>query len=499
MATLPRSAISRTLHHTSSLCSVCKNGIEAEVVATMLDEVWMLKQCPTHGAQDVRISTDADWYTETRAIGAIDHRPSGAAPVHHGCPFDCGPCESHTQKVRLPVVTITSACNLDCPICYVHNKNDGAYHMSTAEFEQILDHLLETSKGDLDLINFTGGEPTMHPDFESFLEICARRGVHRVAICTNGIKLARDEALVQRLAGLNARIALSYDSFEEEADVLLQGARLLGVKARCLDLLEQYDLDTTLIPVMTKGVNDHEIGRMIELLIERPMIRHLEVHTMTYTGQGGVNFPRTGRISMAEVLDRIEETTDGFLRRADFVPSPCAHPLCYQIAYLLVDPDGGRPVPFTRFMPRETLYACLSDHLYLEPGPKLEAALLEAIDRLWADGSEEAERTLAILKRLLRLMFPAEGPLPHEEALRVGERACKAIYLHAHMDEETFDTERVAQCCDSSCTADGRTVPVCAYNVLYRDKEDKFMSTPLQWNERSGGRISFAPEAFDDR
>src|SRR5215467_9495917 len=104
------------LHETTSLCRECKNAVPARVVARGA-EVWMEKSCVEHGA----------------------------------------------QKVRLPVVTITSACNLDCPICYVHNKNEGAFHMSRDEFAQVLGHLV--ADGSVELVNFTGGEPTLHPHF----------------------------------------------------------------------------------------------------------------------------------------------------------------------------------------------------------------------------------------------------------------------------------------------------------------------------------------------
>jgi uncharacterized radical SAM superfamily Fe-S cluster-containing enzyme len=196
---------------------------------------------------------------------------------------------------------------------------------------------------------------------------------------------------------------------------------------------------------------------------------------------------------MYEVLERIEATTGGLLRPDDYVPSPCAHPLCYQIAYLLCDPQGGPAIPFTRFMPKEALYDALSDRLYLEPTPKLEEAMREAIDRLWAFEGESAEgqRMLRLLRGLLTDLFPGGGVLAQREALRVAERAVKAIYVHSHMDEETFDTERAAECCDSNCYADGSTIPVCNYNVLYREKEAAFVSRPAEWNERSGGQRNF--------
>jgi uncharacterized radical SAM superfamily Fe-S cluster-containing enzyme len=476
------------LHETTSLCLVCKNAVPAVVVARG-GEVFMEKTCPAHGFQEARLSNSAEWYERTRRIAPVDapprHRPREIAL---GCPFDCGACEAHRQKVRLPVITITSACNLDCPICYVHNKNDDAWHMGEEELRRTLSHLKDELGDDLDLLNFTGGEPTLHPHFEDFLRIASEAGVHRVAICTNGVKLARDEALVRRLAELKARVAISFDSFEAEADELLQGLPLLETKTRALRLLEKHGVDVTLIPVMTRGVNEKEIGRILELAIGLSNVRHVEVHTMTYTGQGGIGFPRSGRISMHEVLEEIEATTGGLLHPADFVPSPCAHPLCYQIAYLLLDPAGGPPIPFTRLIAPETLYACLADRLYLEPSRRLEEAMREGIDRLWAEGGPEAERQLPMLKRAIGEMFPADRVLSRAEALQIAERTTKAIYVHSHMDEETFDVERLAQCCDSNCYPDGTSVPVCAYNVLYREKDERFTTRPRAWGERSGGR-----------
>jgi tetraether lipid synthase len=482
----------RILHTTTSLCRTCKNAVAADVVVVG-DEVWMRKSCPAHGAQQVRLSTSVAWYEETRTISQQRVAPRILKKdVELGCPFDCGPCTSHTQKVRLPVVTITSACNLDCPICYVHNKNDDAYHMPIEDFAQILEHLKADHGGELDIINLTGGEPTMHPRLFDFLAMAKAAGIHRVTVCSNGIRLAKDEAFVARLAELGARVALSFDTFDKHADKLLQGAQLLATKLRCLELLDKYRVDTTLIPVMTRGVNDHEVGEILAFAMNRPSVRHVEVHTMTFTGQSGTTFDRAGRISMYEVLEEIEARTDGLLRPDDFVPSPCAHPLCYQIAYLLIDPEGGPPIPFTRFLSRDEMHAALADRLYLEPTARFEDAMRAAIDRLWSRDDAEGERALRLLERLLRTMFPSDRPITRAQALAAGEQAIKAIYIHSHMDEETFDTERAADCCDSNCYADGTTIPVCNYNVLYRETEAKFTASPVEWGTRQGGQRSFA-------
>ncbi|MDH5490513.1 MAG: radical SAM protein [Myxococcales bacterium] len=475
----------RLLHPTLSLCPVCREAIPARVIEEG-GAAWMLKRCEAHGPSRVRLSPDAGWYERMRAEERVQAAPRHLRrEIERGCPFDCGPCATHGQRTRLPIVTLTSACNLECPICYVHNKSEDPFLMGREELAEILRHLRE-EHAELELLNFTGGEPTLHPDLLGMLQMAIDAGIRRVSICTNGIRLVQDEGLLDALAAMGVRVALSLQSYEPEVDRAMQGASLLDTKQRCLELLEAKEIDTILIPVMTRGLNDHEIGRILAEGLRRPNVRHVEVHTMTFTGPGGAERDRGGRISMLEVLERIEEASGGTLRVEHFLPSPCAHPLCYQIAYLLIDPEGGAPIPFLDFITPAEMREVMSEHLYLEPSPRLEGLLREAIDRLWAEGGQE--RTLSLLEGLLRRMFPRR-PLERQASLAIAEQAVKAVYVHSHMDEETFDVERLAQCCDCDVYEDGRHVPVCANNVLYRDKEARFMEKPRSWSEgRRGAR-----------
>ena len=126
----------------------------------------------------------------------------------------------------------------------------------------------------------------------------------------------------------------------------------------------------------------------------------------------------------------------------------------------------------------------------------------EAIDRLWAEATAMPRRrarcgcSSGCSTRCSRAAAPSRA----RGAARRASSAAKAVYVHSHMDEETFDTERVGQCCDSNCYADGTTIPVCNYNVLYREKEQHFMLEPAAWNERAGGGGSCPlPAAHRDR
>src|SRR5436309_9688475 len=57
-------------------------------------------------------------------------------------------------------------------------KNEDPFHMGVEEFSRILDHLVADHGGELDLVNFTGGEPTVHPHFLDFLEMAKRSEEH---------------------------------------------------------------------------------------------------------------------------------------------------------------------------------------------------------------------------------------------------------------------------------------------------------------------------------
>lgn len=475
---------------TKSLCGVCKRAVDAKIVFRD-DRVYFAKYCPEHGQQECLASSSVEWYLDCLSFIAPHTPPSRISrPVQHGCPFDCGACASHQQKVYLPVVPITSSCNLDCPICYTINKNDDAHHLSLDDFRAILEKLKE-DHAELDIINFTGGEPTLHPQLPELMQMCLDAGIQRITISTNGLKLQNEE-YVKLLGQLRARIVLSLDTFSPETDKLLLGANTVNAKLRALDLLEKHDVAVTILPAVAAGLNDSEVGSLLDVVLSRRNMRSLELHTLSFTGQGGVGFQRKARITIPDLHRKIDEATGSRIGWRDFVPSPLAHPHCYSICYLLML-DGGGYVPFTRLMPRATLFELLQDSLYLEPREKMENVFREIIDDLWAnpDRVPESARVLATLKRLLKEVYPAGRTLSILDRQRIAERSTRAIYIHSHMDEENFDVARVMKCCVGVPETDGSNIPTCSYNVLYREKDQRFADHEmLERMERTRPRVS---------
>ena len=482
----------RRLRQTTSLCTVCKQGVSAEIVE-VADRIVMRKRCAVHGEEEILLASDAAWYHRNERYAAVLKAPATVKKqVEAGCPFDCGACTSHQQSVYLPVIPITSACNLDCPICYTINKNEGAFHMTLAEFREIL-AVIRRNDPAMKIINLTGGEPTRHPDLREIVRACHEAGIHRVTISTHGLSFIHDESLLADLAALRARIVLSFNSFDEETNKRMIGANVYKAKMRVLEQLAKHNVDTTLIPVLALGVNDHEIGNLIDLALTNAFIRSLEIHTMTFTGQGGVGFDSRARITVPDVLKRIEAATRERIRVDDFVPSPCAHPLCYQTCYLLQTERLGF-VPFARFMSIENIRELLTDNLYMEPGSTMESVLHGVISDLWArdEPDELATEVLRTLKRLLQQIFPTLG-LSYAEQQVLTERAAKTIYIHSHMDEANFDTERIRQCCVGVPAADGGNIPTCSYNILYRERDARFSETrPNPLSQQTGGKKWYA-------
>lgn len=464
------------INRTTSLCAQCKRTVPASLWRVE-GQVVMRKACPDHGHQEVLISGNAQWYERMMAYEPKLDTPQAKHEVSQGCPYDCGPCKAHEQRVHLPIVPITSSCNLSCPICYTHNKNEDAYHMSQEELKGILDQLRSMAP-DRRIINITGGEPTQHPDFVRLIELCKEEGVHRVTLSTHGLRFVKDEAILERLAELDTRVILSFDSFEDETNQAMLGGRFTKGKLRVLDLLEKHGINTTLLPVLAQGQNDHEIGQFIDLVLNRDFIRSLELHTMTFTGQYGTSFERKARYTTWEVLRDIETQSEGRIRVDDFVPSPSAHPMCYLITYLLRLEDG-QWVPMTRFMPPEDMRELISHTLYMEPDERTQRKLQDILNRLWAGDIEseiDPDLVLGALKHMVREIYaPGLTPL---ERMRVSESFTKAIYIHAHMDEESFDTDRIKQCCVGIVNPDGTNLPSCSYNVLYRERDTRFTARP---------------------
>jgi 7,8-dihydro-6-hydroxymethylpterin dimethyltransferase len=454
------------------MCRHCRKIVPARVMLRD-DGVWQESLCPDCANARARIAADRDWYLGRVLTARPDRAPlRGAHAPREGCPRDCGPCTWHATPCQLPVVSITNACNLRCPLCFTYNRGDGVYHMSREEMTALVDWVVASS-GPVDLINITGGEPTLHPDLEGILACCRRPEIGRVTMNSNGLRLAEDKALCARLAALGVHVILSLSAFDARTSVMLHGRDIVAEKLAAIENLAAAGAKLTLLTVMVRGVNEDAAGRILELMRTNDHILSLTVQTMTYTGQGGGEFPGRAHIPVDEAARIVAESSGGDIAFGDFVTRPSAHPLCYLTCYMLK--DGRKFVPFARFAPPERIAALMADSYLL----RLEgdrAFFTDAVNEAYARG-DAAQR--ALFRDLVEKLYPCEGaPSSVFERQKIAEEAVRTVYIHTHMDEDTFDCSRAMLCPDLVPVAPGRLVPACTYNLFYRREDPRFYVEP---------------------
>jgi len=174
-----------------------------------------------------------------------------------GCPDSCGICPQHEQHVCLPILEITDHCNWECPICLV--TNPGSHHWTREEVARVLDGLIR-SEGQIDVLNLSGGEPTLNPYFREIVEECvSRKQILRVSVSTNGSMLARNRELLEFLAERRVIVSLQFDGLDDEIYRTLRGRPLLAEKRRLIDLCGELDSSMSLTATVASGVNDNQL------------------------------------------------------------------------------------------------------------------------------------------------------------------------------------------------------------------------------------------------
>ena len=187
----------------------------------------------------------------------------GALP-DRGCPCDCGLCTEHEQHTCIGLLEITSACNLECPICFAAS-GPGGKHLSVDECRAAIDRLVQV-EGQPEILQLSGGEPTIHPDFLEIFRYACEQPIDIVMINTNGVRLARDKQFARQLATWKhrAEIYLQMDGFEEQGSEVLRGESLVETKLRTIEVLGEAGLRTMLVCTLQPGVNDHEMGHLVQ-------------------------------------------------------------------------------------------------------------------------------------------------------------------------------------------------------------------------------------------
>jgi uncharacterized radical SAM superfamily Fe-S cluster-containing enzyme len=445
---------------TLSICTKCLQRVDAKIVFEA-GNVFMLKSCPQHGFEKILIATDIEYYKNIRNYNKPSETPLRFnTATHYGCPYDCGLCQDHEQHSCLTVIEITDRCNLSCPTCYAMSSPHYGRHRTIEEVEKMLD-IIVANEGEPDVVQISGGEPTIHPQFFEILDIAKRKPIKHLMVNTNGIRIANDLEFAKKLAGYapDFEIYLQFDSFKPHALEQLRGKDLTAIRVKALEHLNALNLSTTLVVTLQKGLNDDEIGTIIEFALQQKCVRGVTFQPTQIAGRLENFDPATDRLTLTEVRQNILDQTNIF-NKNDLIPVPC-NPDALAMAYALK--LNGQVFPMTRYIDPAFLLDKSRNTIVYEQDSMLHEQLLN----IFSTGIS-VDKVTENFNQLLCCLPNITAPgLSYDNLFR--------IIIMRFIDAYDFDVRAIKKSCVHIVHKNGNIIPFETMNLFYRDDKEVYL------------------------
>ena len=446
--------------YTISLCPECLKRIDAKIVFKD-DNVYMLKRCPEHGNSKVLIADDIPYYKNIRNYNKPSEMPyKFNTKTHYGCPYDCGLCPDHEQHSCLTIIEITDRCNLTCPTCYAGSSPTHGRHRTFEEVKTMLDTIVENEK-EPDVVQISGGEPTLHPHFFEILDYAKTLPIKHIMINTNGIEIAKDFEFAKRLKSYSPdfEIYLQFDSFKEKALFSLRGANLKKIREKAIENLNELNLSTTLVVTLQKGLNDDEMGEIIEYALQQKCIRGVTFQPTQIAGRLDNFNQETDRITLTEVRRKIMEQTNIFTPD-DLIPVPC-NPDALVMGYVLK--LAGEYIPLTRYINPADLLDNSRNTIVYEQDEALQNKMFE----IFSTGTSTDKASSKMHSLLCCLPFVEAPKLNYDNLFR--------IIIMQFIDAYNFDVRAIKKSCVHIVNKDNKIIPFETMNLFYRDDKVEYL------------------------
>ena len=424
------------------------------------NKVYMRKRCPDCGPFEALVYGDAQAYTSHGRYNKPGTIPLAfGGEVRDGCPHDCGLCPDHQQHTCLGIIEVNSACNMNCPLCF--SDASPGFNLTLEEVEQMLDDYVRT-EGNPEVVQFSGGEPTIHPQIIDFVRAAKARNIPFVMINTNGKRIAKDDRFLEQLNEVRPSLYFQFDGFESET--YRDPSRRAGHSGREAPRAGPAGANR---PERHAGSRhrarrerardrpDHRVSRSSI----RPCVE--SISSRRFTPDVTLRHDPMQRMTIPDILQLIETQTAGKFTASDFVPVPCCFPTCNSVTYAFIDGDQVTPLP------RIVNVHDYLDYITNRVMPDLSLEIKGALEGLWSSSSVAGSQ-----KSADQLAFSCQAcGIP--ESLTVGDIAQHMIMimLQDFMDPWTFNQKNLMKCCKEFLLPGGKQIPFCAYNTIgYREQ-----------------------------
>jgi uncharacterized radical SAM superfamily Fe-S cluster-containing enzyme len=449
------------LKRTTSRCPVCHEAIPAEVLRVSQGKeakVFLRKTCPDHGASAACIASDARFYW--MAQGDPQNACCGgtaSCASEEGNPGTlgrnaAGRGDGPFEKLAtcLALIEIVNSCNLACPTCFADSpvgasgpKLDA---IPVADLRRRIGGVI-ARKGPIEILQLSGGEPTLHPEFFELLAWTqSHPDIGYVLLNTNGVRIATDPDFARRLGETfverRFQLYLQFDGPQQAGQRELRGADLRAIRDRAIRRCGEMGLPVTLAMTVTP-LNLPFVWEAIDYGLQFANVRGVAFQPMFLSGRthgvgeiptsaGGATIKAPeDRLNTADVILAAVAQSAGKLRFENFTPLPCGDPNCATIGYLLKTPAGIRSV--SDFIDFTAMHGFLQDKINYSLGD---------LSQCGCENQPLAEML---------------------HAFELKESDTFRLFIKPFMDAWTWDQDRIDRCCTHVIRPDGQLDSFCRY------------------------------------
>jgi len=484
-----------------SICPECHGHIDARLFEEN-GKVWMEKTCPRHGYFRDLYWSDVDLYLKAERVHYGDER-GFSNPIVTGateCPESCGLCNMHIGQTALANIDLTNRCNLACPICFANSNAVG--YVFEPSFDQVV-KMLETLRAErpapCSAVQFSGGEPTLHPRFLDVVRAAGELGFTHIQIATNGLSFL-DEEFAQACAeaGLHT-LYLQMDGTDDKVYLQTRGRPLHEKKLIAMENAGKSGLKVVFVPTIVKGINDDQVGNILRLAIEKDYVSGISYQPVAFTGRISHEERMRQRYTMPDLAHDIEEQTGLAKAKEDWYPLACVapvsrlisalrgvpmvslscHPHCSLGTYLYID-DEKNATPVTQFTDVEGMFRKMNEMAHrveaIKRNPFSRVREFNLLKKYFHESKAPKGLTFPrFLRSLEGLLYKDVGRAKEKESSTY--RALLVAAMH-FMDGYNYESNRVRRCLIHYATPGGRLYPFCSYNSgpTYRERIEKRFS-----------------------
>lgn len=352
-------------------------------------------------------------------------------------------------KPLMAMVEVTNRCNMACPICFADSRAS-ASDVPIEKIETYLKRLLKVTETPIP-IQISGGEPSLRDDLGQIIAMARQLGYRNIELITNGIRIAKEVSFLEELKqqGLTA-VYLQFDGLKPETTLAIRGRDMSIIRQQAISAIRHCGLCCTLAVVVTKGVNDNEIGDIVQYAIENiDVVGAINFQSATrLTGRFDLDECYQG-FGVADLLGLIETQTG--IGADTFLSDHLGHASCNAMS--MVFEVNGKLEPLFKYVKEEDLRSFLG----AEPREKILAAFAGKNDFFFRHLLDPGAW------RLLAKAAPIFGSNPYN----VLKSNHLLLFAKAFMEKQCLDPQRVDQCC-YAITAEKGVFSFCAYNNIHR-------------------------------